>query len=35
MAAPIDRILLASEPVEGEETTLTLPPESFAVAKLG
>ncbi len=34
LGMPIERILLASEPVEGEATTLTLPPESFAVAKL-
>jgi maltooligosyltrehalose trehalohydrolase len=34
MRAPVDRILLASEPAEGEEATLTLPPESFAVVKL-
>jgi maltooligosyltrehalose trehalohydrolase len=34
MRGPVDRILLASEPAEGEETSLTLPPESFAVVKL-
>jgi maltooligosyltrehalose trehalohydrolase len=34
LGVPIERILLASEPMEGEATTLTLPPESFAVAKL-
>jgi maltooligosyltrehalose trehalohydrolase len=34
MQAPIERILLASEPVKGDGTALTLPPESFAVAKL-
>ena len=35
LRAPIARILLASEPVEGQETSLTLPPESFAVTQLG
>jgi maltooligosyltrehalose trehalohydrolase len=34
LEAPIDRILLASEPVKGDGGALTLPPESFAVAKL-
>jgi maltooligosyltrehalose trehalohydrolase len=34
LQAPIERILLASEPVAGEATALTVPPESFAVAKL-
>jgi maltooligosyltrehalose trehalohydrolase len=33
--APIDRILLASEPVEGHDDALTLRPESFAVVALG
>jgi maltooligosyltrehalose trehalohydrolase len=33
--APIERILLASEPAEGHETALTLGPESFAVVALG
>ena len=28
---PIDRILLASEPVEGSDGELKLPPESFAI----
>jgi len=32
--APIDRILLASEPVEGHDDALTLRPESFAVVAL-
>ncbi|TQM13988.1 malto-oligosyltrehalose trehalohydrolase [Pseudonocardia kunmingensis] len=32
--APIGRILLASEPVEGDESSLTLPAESFAVVLL-
>ena len=35
LQAPIERILLASEPVEGDAAALTLPPESFAVAQLG
>src|SRR5690606_17262080 len=35
LAAPIERILLASEPVKGDGTAITLPPESFAIAKLG
>jgi maltooligosyltrehalose trehalohydrolase len=34
LAAPIGRILLASEPVEGEDGALTLRPESFAIAEL-
>jgi maltooligosyltrehalose trehalohydrolase len=34
LQAPLHRILLASEPVEGDGNTLTLPPESFAVAQL-
>jgi maltooligosyltrehalose trehalohydrolase len=34
LEAPIERILLASEPVKGDGTALTLPPESFAIAKL-
>jgi maltooligosyltrehalose trehalohydrolase len=34
LEAPIERILLASEPVKGDGTAITLPPESFAVAKL-
>jgi maltooligosyltrehalose trehalohydrolase len=34
LQTPIERILLASEPVAGEATALTVPPESFAVAKL-
>ena len=33
--APIGRILLASEPVEGEADVLGLPPESFAIVQLG
>ncbi len=33
--APIGRILLASEPVEGHEDALSLRPESFAVVQLG
>jgi maltooligosyltrehalose trehalohydrolase len=33
--APIQRILLASEPAEGEDGALTLDPESFAVVELG
>jgi maltooligosyltrehalose trehalohydrolase len=35
LEAPIERILLASEPATGDGTALTLRPESFAVAKLG
>jgi maltooligosyltrehalose trehalohydrolase len=31
---PITRILLASEPVKGEDGALTLPPEAFAIAHL-
>ena len=31
LRTPVDRILLASEPAEGEETALTLNPESFAI----
>jgi maltooligosyltrehalose trehalohydrolase len=34
LQAPINRILLASEPVEGNAYTLTVPAESFAVAQL-
>ena len=33
--APVDRILLASEPAEGEDTALTLDPESFAIVQVG
>jgi maltooligosyltrehalose trehalohydrolase len=33
--APIERILLASEPAEGADTALTLDPESFAIVALG
>jgi maltooligosyltrehalose trehalohydrolase len=35
MRAPIDRILLASEPAEGEDTALSLGPEAFAVVLVG
>jgi maltooligosyltrehalose trehalohydrolase len=35
LGAPIGRILLASEPVGGEDDALALPPESFAVVQLG
>ncbi len=35
LRTPIARILLASEPVQGEESSLTLPPEAFAIAQLG
>ncbi|WP_214403625.1 malto-oligosyltrehalose trehalohydrolase [Pseudonocardia lacus] len=35
MNAPIDRILLASEPVEGHEDAISLPPEAFAIVQLG
>ncbi len=33
--APIERILLASEPVEGDDGALTLRPESFAIVRTG
>ncbi len=33
--APIERILLASEPAEGDDTALTLGPASFAIVALG
>jgi maltooligosyltrehalose trehalohydrolase len=35
LGAPIGRILLASEPVAGEDDAVVLPPESFAVVQLG
>ncbi len=35
MNGTISRILLASEPVEGSETALTVPPEAFAIALIG
>jgi maltooligosyltrehalose trehalohydrolase len=34
LGTPIGRILLASEPVAGEDDALVLPPESFAVAQV-
>ncbi|HEY4422114.1 MAG TPA: malto-oligosyltrehalose trehalohydrolase [Pseudonocardia sp.] len=34
LGAPLARILLASEPVEGEADTVSLPPESFAIVQL-
>jgi maltooligosyltrehalose trehalohydrolase len=33
--SPVERILLASEPSEGEDTALTLNPESFAIVEVG
>jgi len=35
LRAPIDRILLASEPAAGEDTALSLDPEAFAVVLVG
>ena len=34
LGASLARILLASEPVEGEAGALSLPPESFAIVQL-
>ncbi|WP_433558869.1 malto-oligosyltrehalose trehalohydrolase [Pseudonocardia xinjiangensis] len=34
LGTPVARILLASEPVEGEADALSLPPESFAIVQL-
>ena len=35
LGGPIHRILLASEPVEGDVEALTVPPEAFAVVEVG
>ena len=34
LRTPVDRILVASEPAEGEGTALTLEPEAFAIVSV-